>query len=117
MILEGEEFPRIHDVTQEHLLAVFDEEETDFGQFIILSQSDGSFIQSANMWELSEECEQFQDERNSDPYCLEYKNKATGELFAADGWFTLSEVKDAFVEYLRGTENWKENKVWKQIEY
>ncbi len=117
MNLEGEDLPKIHDVTERHLLAVFDEDETDFGQFLILSQDDGSFLQSANMWEPSEECERFQEERNSDPYCLEYKNQATGQLFAAEGWFAISEVREAFVEYLRGTKRWKENKIWKEIEY
>jgi hypothetical protein len=116
MILEGEELPKIHQVSEKHLHGVFDEE-PEFGQFVVLSKENGGFIQSANMWELSEECERFQEERKSDPYCLEYKNEATGELFAAEGWFTLQEIKLAFVEYLRGTKRWKANKTWKRIEF
>lgn len=117
MMLEGETLPKIHHVTEKHLLAVFDESDIEFGQFVVLSTEQDGFIQSANMWELSEECEEFQDRTQSEPYCLEYKEESTGELFAAEGWFTLEEVKDAFLEYLKGSGRWKKRKVWKKLEY
>lgn len=117
MMLEGEKLPKIHHVSEKHLHAVFDESDVVFGQFVVLSTDQDGFIQSANVWELSEECEAFQDRTQSEPYCLEYKDEATGELFAAEGWFTLEEVKDAFVEYLKGSGRWKKRKVWKPVQY
>lgn len=117
MMLEGEKLPKIHHVTESHVLAVFDETDIEFGQFVVLSTDHDGFIQSANMWELSEECEAFQDRTKSDPYCLEYKDGTTGELFAAEGWFTLGEVRDAFLDYLRGSGSWKKRKVWNKIEF
>jgi hypothetical protein len=117
LILEGEELPKIHHVTKKHLLAIFDESDADFGQFLVLSNEQSGFIQSANLWELSKECEQFQDRTQSEPYSLEYKDEATGHLYAAEGWFALWEIKDAFVDYLRGSMRWKHNKVWNKIDY
>ena len=118
MILEGEDLPRIHHVSEKHLQAVFDEDAEDgFGQFIVMAHENGGFIQSASMWELSEECEAFQDRTKSEPYCLEYKDGATGELFAAEGWFTLKDIKAAFIEYLRGSNRWRANKTWKKVEF
>lgn len=117
MILIGEDLPEIHQVTQRHLEAVFDESETDFGKFVVLMENDSKFIQAACVWEPTEECSQFLQKNASDPYRLEYKEESTGEIFAADRWLPLSEIREAFIEYLRGTENWKQNKVWHKIDY
>jgi hypothetical protein len=117
MMLEGEKLPKIHHVTEKHLKAAFDESDVVFGQYVVLSTDQEGFIQSANVWELSDECEEFQERTQSEPYSLEYKDEATGELFAAEGWFTLEEVKDAFIEYLKGTGRWKKRKVWNKVEY
>jgi hypothetical protein len=117
MILAGEDLPAIHHVTEAHLQAVFDETETDFGKFIVLAHNDSSFIQAANVWEMSEECERFFSQKKSEPYCLEYKDENNDTVYAAEGWFTLDEIREAFMQYLRGWEDWKQNNRWSKVEY
>lgn len=115
MILTGEDLPAIHQVTQKHVAAVFDE--SDFGKFLVLARNENDFLQTACLWEPNPECNQFLQRTESLPYSLEYKDKSTGEMFAAQGWLTLQEIQKAFSEFLRGTDHWKQNKVWTKLEY
>ncbi len=117
MILVGEDLPEIHYVSERLLQTVFDESETDFGKFLVLAKNEGCFIQTANLWEPTPECTAFQQRTQSDPYSLEYKDESTGDMFAAENWQTLQEIKTAFLAFLKGSESWKAKKAWTKIEY
>ena len=115
MNLEAEEIEPIANVTENDLDCVFDESQTAFGKFVILSASDDAFIQSACTWEPTDKSKEFNQRTRSDPYCLEYRDPDSDKQFAAIGEFTLLQIKDAFVEYLRGTEAWKQDREWVEV--
>ena len=115
MNLQAEELEPIDNVTEDDLERVFDESQTAFGKFVILSASKDAFIQSACTWEPTEKSKEFIQRMGSDPYCLEYHDPHLDKQFVATGDFTLLQIKDAFIEYLKGTDAWKHGKEWEEL--
>ena len=113
--LQAEDIEPIDNVTEDDLERIFDESRTAFGKFVILFASDDAFIQSACTWQPTDESKRFIEQTGSEPFCLEYRDPNSGKLFAAAGDFTLSQIRDAFIEYHNGRDTWKQGKVWEEL--
>ncbi|MBY0455811.1 MAG: hypothetical protein K2V38_00580 [Gemmataceae bacterium] len=85
-----------------------------FGAFAILSKTDGEFIQTGNDWQPSEECRDFLQRHDSDPWVLEYRE--SDQQFRAAGPLTLDQVRQAFRSYLVGDTGWRLGFQWIEIE-
>jgi hypothetical protein len=108
MKLTSEELPEILEVTEADIEQVFEDEV--FGKFIILSATEDHFIQAACVW--SPECDSFLERTGSDPYRLEYRDGGSGKMFAASENLTLDQIKAAFLDYLRGGNDWRCKHSW-----
>lgn len=71
------------------------------GEFIILTASDGSFIQAAG--------------EGDGPYALEYREEGASKNYQAVEEFTKEQVRVAFLEYLRGDPGWRSRQDWKPV--
>ena len=78
-----------------------------FGTFAVLAADEDSFIQAGNDWQAGPESEAFFDAHSSDPWVLEYRDGTTGRLFRAAGRVTLDDVREAFLSYLVGGDDWR----------
>jgi hypothetical protein len=83
-----------------------------FGKFVILSASDGEFIQAGNDWEPGAVCAAFLRTHGSDPWVLEYRERA--QQFRAEGQVTLEQVRQAFQSYLAGGSEWRTAHAWNE---
>ena len=100
--------PDIDAVTLDEFLA------TDaFGKFAILTAPGGEYIQAGNDWEPGEVCAAFLSAHDSDPWVLEYREG--GQQFRATGHVALSQVRQAFRDYLGGTQDWRSASTWTLI--
>ncbi|MFO0823735.1 MAG: hypothetical protein U0792_11560 [Gemmataceae bacterium] len=114
MRLTTEELPEIDEVTPAEIEQILTDDV--FGKFVVLGD-DEAFIQAACVWEPGTECSRFIQETGSDPFCLEYRDGKTGQLFGAEEHVTLEQVKLAFLEYLGGRMDWLTRFVWAKVEY
>jgi hypothetical protein len=114
MKLTTEELPVIEAVTEADIERIFADEV--FGKFVILSASEDSFIQAASVWSPTKECAAFLQSTGSDPYCLEFRDGALGRLFSAHQEVTLTSVKSAFLDYLRGRTSWRDHFEWVEVQ-
>jgi hypothetical protein len=69
------------------------------GEFITLAADDGTFLQAGG--------------EGHGPYRLEYKE--AGKQFQAAVPLTRQEVKEAFLDYLRGGSDWRAGRDWKEL--
>jgi hypothetical protein len=114
MRLVTDDLPEIDGVTAAQIEQVLSDEA--FGNFAVLEAADGTFIQTACMWEPGEETRAFLEATGSDPFRLEYRDEATGRIYAAEGLLTLAQVTQAFIEYLNGQEDWLTRFTWSEVE-
>jgi len=108
MILTTEEFGDLPDVDAASLDGVFTEDA--FGKFAILSASETDFIQIGNAWKPDEETRAFLQAHHSDPWVLQYREGL--QLFEASGLVTLDQARQAFVSYLAGQSQWRNQFRW-----
>ena len=113
MQLTTEELDPIDDVTEECLREVLNSDV--FGKFAILSDSETSFIQAASDWQPTDECAQFLEQNDSDPWILEYHDGDTATHFRATGYKTLNDVIGAFTRYLVRDGSWRSNIDWQIV--
>jgi hypothetical protein len=69
------------------------------GEYVILTGPDGSYIQAAG--------------EGDGPYTLEYRNSAEGINYRADTEPTKQQVREAFLQFLRGDTAWRTSRQWK----
>jgi hypothetical protein len=86
------------DVTEQIFEEVFADESLR-GEFIILEADADTFLQAGG--------------EGDGPYTLEYKE--AGKQFRAVGELTKHEVKEAFLDYLRGSSGWRTRHEWKEL--
>ena len=114
MHLTTEDLGEIANVTADQLTAILDDDA--FGGFVVLAESDDGFIQAANNWTPDDDCEAFIEQHESDPWTLEYRDAATAKHLQVSRNVTLLEVKNAFLEYLRGSPEWRARFEWNEID-
>lgn len=81
-----------------------------FGQFVILSISEESFIQAAS------DATSFDRQHDYDPWVLEYRDGSTAKQFRARGDLSIEQVRQAFLSYLRGGDEWHRDFAWAELE-
>jgi hypothetical protein len=114
MTLSTEDAGDISDVTGPDIDRVLSDD--DFGSFAILFASESDFIQAGNDWQPGEACRQFQEQHDSDPWVLEYRDGAAGKQFRAAGPVPLDRVRGAFRSYLSGTADWRTGFDWHELD-
>jgi len=71
------------------------------GEFVILEADENTFLQAGG--------------EGDGPYTLEYKER--GKQFQCVRQLTKQEVKDAFLDYIRGGSGWRTKNEWKELAY
>jgi len=73
-----------------------------------------AFEYESGTWEreFDEGCKAFTARTGSERWALDYVDSTTGENHEVDGDRTLSEVTQAFLEYLRGEDAWRTRYTW-----
>jgi hypothetical protein len=71
------------------------------GEYIILTADDGSYIQASG--------------EGDGPYTLEYRNAGESVNHRADEEPSKQQVREAFLQYLRGDAKWRTSRKWTQI--
>jgi len=113
MRLTTDELDEICDVTAEAIDRILADDA--FGKFAVLSASEESFIQAGNDWQPGSECEAFMRKHDSDPWLLEYRDGASGQLFRAVVQVTLQQVREAFRLYRAGDQEWRRSFQWEPL--
>lgn len=72
------------------------------GEYIILTSPDGSYIQASG--------------EGDGPYALEYRNAGDTANFRADAELSKQQVRDAFLQFLRGEEAWRTSRQWMRVQ-
>jgi hypothetical protein len=73
-----------------------------------------AFDYEPGTWErdFAEGCKAFTERTGSERWALDYFDATTRENYEVDGDRTLSEVTQAFIEYLRGNDAWRTRYTW-----
>jgi hypothetical protein len=112
MVLTTEEMGEVPDVTAADIDRILLTDS--FGKFAILAASEKVFIQAGNDWQPGPECKAFLRKHESDPWVLEYRDKA-GKQFRAKGQVTLEQVRQAFLSYLARGKEWQQEFTWEKL--
>ncbi len=88
------------DVTEQQLDEAF-ADDARRGEFVILTAEDGSFLQAGG--------------ESEGPYRLEYRDAGSGKQFQATREAGKEEVKQAFLDYLRGGSAWRAQREWREM--
>ena len=89
-------------ITEEDLLAAFADDEAR-GEYIILSDEDGSLLQAVG--------------EGFGPYTLEFfPGERSGTHLKVCDELKRQEVRDAMLDYLRGGSAWRESHPWREVE-
>jgi hypothetical protein len=126
MKLTSQDLPDIEDVSEPDIERVLGGEV--FGKYAILWSSESGFLQtgfkgrppdwafqcdsSTEERRMAEEWREFVQRTGSERWTLEYLDDAADKLYEAAGDRTLEEVKQAFLEYLRGDDVWRHRYTW-----
>ena len=129
MKLSSQNLPELHDVTEVEIERIIGGEA--FGLYALLGDRDGDFIEVGykgrpaawafdyppGSWErqIAEEWKAFKERTGSEWWKIDYFDTASGEQYEAEGDLTLGEVKQVFVEYLRGDDAWKSRYRWTKL--
>ena len=89
---------RFADVTEQTIEEVFFDDSLR-GEFVILEADENTFLQAGG--------------EGDGPYTLEYKEP--GKQFRCVRPLTKQEVKEAFLDYLRGGSAWRTQREWKEL--
>ena len=100
MILTCENALPCSDVTEEAILKAFSDDDGR-GSFIILAESDQTFIQAAG--------------EDNGPYALEYRDGDETRHYQCSRDLKRSEVQSAFLKYLRRDASWKTDFQWSAL--
>ena len=126
MRLSSQDLPDIDNVTAADIERILGDGL--FGKFAILEKCENGFIQAGFKgrpadWafeydlgtderRMAEEWKAFVERTGSERWALEYIDETTGHQYQATGDRTLEEVKQAFVQYLRGDDAWRARYTW-----
>ena len=87
------------DVTEGTIEEVFADDSLR-GEFVILEANEHTFLQAGG--------------EGGSPFTLEYKEG--GKQFQTGGELTKQEVREAFLDYLRGGSGWRTKHEWKELQ-
>ena len=103
-----------------------------FGGYAALHQGEEAFLQvglkghppawafhaEPGTWErdFAEGCKAFTERTGSRLWGLDYLDPTSGQCFDVEGYQTLREVTQAFLEYLRGDASWRTRYPWRLAE-
>jgi hypothetical protein len=116
--------PDMENVSEDFIERVF--AEASIGKFAHLSISEDVFIQAGSKGTPSncvppddpdiKEHWEFIRTNASEPWILEYVDGVARKEYRAQGYFTLEQVKTAFIAYLRSDGEWRQDYTWDELD-